>query len=930
MKKMKKMKYSKFLPICVLLTLGSIKALAQVAISSVDVTESRCSSSGTAIGHATAGTSPYIYALTAGPITRADQTDSLFSALPPGTYTLRVKDMAATLTTSTFTIAGSYATHSFTPTFTSPICPGAATAQIIGHITGGRLPYSCELIAPSPTIRGLQASDTFNNVLPGTYTMRVYDSCSNFQTRTFTIPDASPYTLQAYVGSGFIPHTKVACDSFTINGVPWNFSGVPPIWVKQTTSYGDTSYDTLGTLGGSRSTFYTSNLHLIKGYNTSFNVNVVDGCGQTLNVTNHTAVDSITTHAAILSCNECYLIQDPNTSPPSSPPLNFIAPKYYLKNSLGVIIDSTTNANPKFCSFPPGNYTIHTVDSCGTTYDYAFTWNVPTPTVNVYKGPYSCQDSTAGVAFDFSSTWGATITSTVISGPAGWAAITNKGKWNVTAGTYTYPFVLPNVASGTVGVLQRNFITNLAVGTYRIAHIDSCGHTDTSTVIITPADVASYTDRAQFTKGCINANKIWRNHQSPVASNLFTYNNVYTSSGSLYGTLRETTDTLFNVPSGTYIVAFDKNSSGTLTGIADWNNSATLNGQCTYFNDTIVIPPYSFPLLDNVLMSRCGTDIHTVAIPNPNQGIPPYKYEITSGPGGYTAAIQYSPYFTVPTIGTYTYRISDSCGNSSTRSVSLDKLLMPPLNTQGSGCIGSVTKFYAYPNPFYTYIWTKPDGSTYTGDTLTLNPVVTTDLGVYTVTLISNVTGCTDTLIAKSGPFVDCSVLPVELLSFSGYSNGCIANINWTSGVESNMDHYELEKSSDARNYNSVAQQPIKGSNSAYSINIPNQVTAYYRLKMVNSNSSINYSQTIRVKANCTEVRDISLIPNPAKTDITILGVEQGEVVRICNLYGQTVAEEKILNVAQSINITTLPVGVYVVQVLDDNVVITTVKLIKH
>ncbi|PBQ31683.1 hypothetical protein CNR22_07845 [Sphingobacteriaceae bacterium] len=80
------------------------------------------------------------------------------------------------------------------------------------------------------------------------------------------------------------------------------------------------------------------------------------------------------------------------------------------------------------------------------------------------------------------------------------------------------------------------------------------------------------------------------------------------------------------------------------------------------------------------------------------------------------------------------------------------------------------------------------------------------------------------------------AVLPVELLSFSGYSNGQKNILKWATATESNNNYFTIEHSSDGENWTEVKKVYGAGTTSSrrdYStfINEPEKIVNYYRLK---------------------------------------------------------------------------------------------------
>jgi len=96
------------------------------------------------------------------------------------------------------------------------------------------------------------------------------------------------------------------------------------------------------------------------------------------------------------------------------------------------------------------------------------------------------------------------------------------------------------------------------------------------------------------------------------------------------------------------------------------------------------------------------------------------------------------------------------------------------------------------------------------------------------------------------------STLPVSLVSFSAKKNSKSIDLSWATEDESNLSHYELQRSSNGRNFSSL--QSIQSRNSlsktdySYNDSKPLNSIAYYRLKIVEVDGSASYSKIVTVQ----------------------------------------------------------------------------------
>jgi len=100
--------------------------------------------------------------------------------------------------------------------------------------------------------------------------------------------------------------------------------------------------------------------------------------------------------------------------------------------------------------------------------------------------------------------------------------------------------------------------------------------------------------------------------------------------------------------------------------------------------------------------------------------------------------------------------------------------------------------------------------------------------------------------------YSDPSTLPVSLVNFSAKKNNSSININWTTDDESGMSNYQVQRSSDGRNFSNI--QSVQSRNSVNRINYsatdskPLNGIGYYRLKMVEVDGSATYSKIVAVQ----------------------------------------------------------------------------------
>jgi hypothetical protein len=115
--------------------------------------------------------------------------------------------------------------------------------------------------------------------------------------------------------------------------------------------------------------------------------------------------------------------------------------------------------------------------------------------------------------------------------------------------------------------------------------------------------------------------------------------------------------------------------------------------------------------------------------------------------------------------------------------------------------------------------------------------------------------------------------LPLTLLSFLGEAQKSVALLHWQTVGELNTSHFEIERSQDALNFQSIGKKDAKGnfagiSNYTFMDENPQTGTNYYRLKQIDLDGRFTYSPIVALHFEGRQ--DMSLFPNPNNGQFTI------------------------------------------------------------
>ncbi|MBC7887337.1 MAG: T9SS type A sorting domain-containing protein [Ferruginibacter sp.] len=167
--------------------------------------------------------------------------------------------------------------------------------------------------------------------------------------------------------------------------------------------------------------------------------------------------------------------------------------------------------------------------------------------------------------------------------------------------------------------------------------------------------------------------------------------------------------------------------------------------------------------------------------------------------------------------------------------------------------------------------------------------------------------------------------LPVKLISFTGSREKQYSRLNWATTHENSGDVYELERSSDAVNFDKIKTVKSKGdgSNHYFLNDTITGAVLCYRLKIKTMAGSSFYSNTIAFREHNGLDGYVRLMNNPVKENVTMQAVVQKAEnlsVTITGLTGKKILQQQVA-VSAGINQFNIILpgnfinGIYIVQV---------------
>lgn len=512
------------------------------------------------------------------------QSDSTFSGLASGTYTVYIRDVPVNCT-STYTVnIGNIANLSATTTNTATTCSGINNGTITVTSCTGLPPFSFSLNGGAYQSGPLPF--TFNNLSPGSYSLIVRDA-NNCVTNTSTVTVTTGTGINVTTSGA-----SSACGTPTGTIVATPSGGVGPYTYQLGTGTPQT--------GGNSYTF----TGLAPGV---YNVTVTDITGCTRTVTR--TVTSTTTIAATMPTTPASCASATNGTVMITP-TNGTAP-YQFSIDGGTPV--TANISHTFTNLAPGSHIVLIVDATGCTRNA--TINIGTATNfsgTATPGATSCSGSATG-----------TITVNITGGQAPFSFVVDGGA-PITA--TTNPYTITGITSGLHSVYIRdaagcrsnvmNVIVSSGPPFVTSASMTNavCNGSPTGSITVTPPTTGTPPYRYS-----IDGGTTWQTNNVFNGVAAGTYTVMYSEAGGCQGTQSITVGEASSMVTAINAVA------ATCNGLTDGIVTATASGGQ---------PPYQYSIdggttwqSSNVFNAGAGS--YTVLVRDANNCTSPLPVTVT-------------------------------------------------------------------------------------------------------------------------------------------------------------------------------------------------------------------------------------------------------------------------------------------------------------
>lgn len=167
------------------------------------------------------------------------------------------------------------------------------------------------------------------------------------------------------------------------------------------------------------------------------------------------------------------------------------------------------------------------------------------------------------------------------------------------------------------------------------------------------------------------------------------------------------------------------------------------------------------------------------------------------------------------------------------------------------------------------------------------------------------------------------SLLPVELISFTGEIRGKTHLLEWITASEMQNDYFDIERSSDAGFFESIGR--VSGAGNSQVVNHytftdeqPLNGLNYYRLKQTDYNGKTTFSKVVALRHQVSG--QVSIYPNPAGDVLNISGLTgENTPYQVVNNLGQVMLSGVISSPTAPIGIESLARGIYNLHIGEKN-----------
>jgi hypothetical protein len=158
-------------------------------------------------------------------------------------------------------------------------------------------------------------------------------------------------------------------------------------------------------------------------------------------------------------------------------------------------------------------------------------------------------------------------------------------------------------------------------------------------------------------------------------------------------------------------------------------------------------------------------------------------------------------------------------------------------------------------------------------------------------------------------------VTPLQLLFLTGSPKGEDNLLQWQTTNEVNTQEFVIERSADGIQFTQIgvvkSNNRIETNKYSYPDNLFNNETSFYRLKMIDSDGSFEYSKIVAIRNETN--RGFRILANPVSTMLTLNHLGSGWV-ELINLQGEVLQKIKVKGQALHLDVSSYNTGIYFIR----------------
>jgi hypothetical protein len=164
--------------------------------------------------------------------------------------------------------------------------------------------------------------------------------------------------------------------------------------------------------------------------------------------------------------------------------------------------------------------------------------------------------------------------------------------------------------------------------------------------------------------------------------------------------------------------------------------------------------------------------------------------------------------------------------------------------------------------------------------------------------------------------------LAIKLANITATNVGSRNRIDWTTVSETAGDHFELERSTDGRNYTTITTITAKGEAATYSYwdATPEAGINYYRLYMKDAQGNGTYSREVTAVVKGNNAFGVTAHPNPVsdKLQVSINGTQgKNPVIVMTDITGKLLQTVNVTGNSVEVDMSRLAAGIYMIKYSD-------------